>query len=213
MLSVGDTGVGMDAETRSRIFEPFFSTKVAGKGTGLGLSTVFGIIKQSAGAINVCSEPGHGTKFKIYFPRYVAAPVAIQPDDAAPLRGGSETLLLVDDAGPLRGLTRLLLEGCGYTVLDSGDPADAIEIAARHNGPLPLLITDVVMPGFSGPILAERLRAVRPEMKVLYTSGYANDEVAQHGLTGAERAFLEKPFGRDALIRKVREVLDSHPPN
>jgi len=106
LLSVGDTGVGMDAETRSRIFEPFFSTKVAGKGTGLGLSTVFGIIKQSAGAINVYSEPGYGTKFKIYFPRFESAPVAIQPDDAAPLSGGSETLLLVDDAAPLRGLTR-----------------------------------------------------------------------------------------------------------
>ena len=213
MLSVADTGAGMDAETRSRIFEPFFSTKVAGKGTGLGLSTVFGIIKQSAGAINVYSEPGYGTKFKIYFPRFESAPVPIQPEDAAPLSGGSETLLLVDDAAPLRGLTRLLLESCGYTVLDSGDPADAIEIAARHNGALPLLITDVVMPGFSGPILAERLRAVRPEMKVLYTSGYADDEVAQHGLIGADRAFLEKPFGRDALIRKVREVLDSRPPN
>jgi len=212
MLSVADTGVGMDAETRSRIFEPFFSTKVAGKGTGLGLSTVFGIIKQSAGAINVYSEPGYGSKFKIYFPRCESAPVAIQPDAAAPLSGGSETILLVDDAAPLRGLTRLLLESCGYTVLDSGDPADAIEIAARHNGALPLLITDVVMPGFSGPILAERLRAVRPEMKVLYTSGYADDEVAQHGLIGADRAFLEKPFGRDALIRKVREVLDSRPP-
>jgi PAS domain S-box-containing protein len=213
MLSVGDTGVGMDAETRSRIFEPFFSTKVAGKGTGLGLSTVFGIIKQSAGAINVYSEPGYGTKFKIYFPRCKSAPVVIQPHDAAPLSGGSETLLLVDDAAPLRGLTRLLLEGCGYTVLDSGDPADAIEIAARHNGALPLLITDVVMPGFSGPILAERLRVLRPGMKVLYTSGYADDEVAQHGLIGTDRAFLEKPFGRDALIRKVREVLDSRPPN
>jgi len=213
MLSVADTGAGMDAETRSRIFEPFFSTKVAGKGTGLGLSTVFGIIKQSAGAINVYSEPGYGTKFKIYFPRCESAPDVIQPHAAAPLSGGSETLLLVDDAAPLRGLTRLLLESCGYTVLDSGDPADAIEIAARHNGALPLLITDVVMPGFSGPILAERLRAVRPEMKVLYTSGYADDEVAQHGLIGADRAFLEKPFGRDALIRKVREVLDSRPPN
>jgi two-component system, cell cycle sensor histidine kinase and response regulator CckA len=213
MLSVGDTGVGMDADTRSRIFEPFFSTKVAGKGTGLGLSTVFGIIKQSAGAINVYSEPGYGTKFKIYFPRCESAPIAIQPHAAAPLSGGSETLLLVDDAGPLRGLTRLLLEGCGYTVLDSGDPADAIEIAAGHNGALPLLITDVVMPGFSGPVLAERLRAVRPEMKVLYTSGYADDELAQHGLIGSDRAYLEKPFTRDALIRKVREVLDSRPPN
>jgi two-component system cell cycle sensor histidine kinase/response regulator CckA len=209
MLSVSDTGVGMDAETRSHIFEPFFSTKMAGQGTGLGLSTVFGIVKQSAGAINVYSEPDHGTRFKIYFPRCEAAPAAIQSDDVTPLRGGAETILLVDDAGPLRGLTRLLLEGCGYTVLDSGDPADAINIAGGHNGPLPLLITDVVMPGFSGPILAQRLCAVRPEMKVLYTSGYANDEVAQYGLIGADHAFLEKPFNRDALIRKVREILDS----
>jgi two-component system, cell cycle sensor histidine kinase and response regulator CckA len=209
MLTVSDTGIGMDAETRARIFEPFFSTKVAGKGTGLGLSTVLGIVKQSAGAINVYSEPGHGTKFKVYFPRCEEAPVAIQPDEAGPIRGGSETILLVDDAAPLRGLTRLLLEGCGYTVLDSGDPAEAISIASRYKGSLPLLITDVVMPGFSGRILAERLAAARPETKVLYTSGYADDEVAQHGLAGADCAFLEKPFSRDALIRKVREVLDS----
>jgi two-component system, cell cycle sensor histidine kinase and response regulator CckA len=208
MLAMSDTGIGMDAETRARIFEPFFSTKAAGKGTGLGLSTVFGIIKQSAGAINVYSEPGHGTKFKVYFPRREESPAVIPPEDAVPLRGGSETILLVDDAAPLRGLTRLLLEGCGYTVLDSGDPADAIHLAEQHNGPLPLLITDVVMPGFSGRVLAERLTAARPETKVLYTSGYAGDEVAQHGLVGADFAFLEKPFTRDALIRKVREILD-----
>jgi two-component system cell cycle sensor histidine kinase/response regulator CckA len=210
MLTMSDTGIGMDAETRARIFEPFFTTKVDGKGTGLGLSTVFGIIKQSAGAINVYSEPGRGTKFKVYFPRCEGVPIVLHAEDTAPIRGGSETIFLVDDAAPLRGLTRLLLEDCGYTVLDSGDPAEAILMAARHQGKLPLLITDVVMPGFSGPILAERLRAVRPEMKVLYTSGYADDEVAQHGLIGADRAFLEKPFSRDALIRKVREILDSH---
>jgi two-component system cell cycle sensor histidine kinase/response regulator CckA len=209
MLTVSDTGMGMDIETRARIFEPFFSTKVAGKGTGLGLSTVLGIVKQSAGAINVYSELGHGTKFKVYFPRRVEMPVVIQAEEEAPLRGGSETILLVDDAGPLRGLTRLLLEGCGYTVLDSGDPAEAIGIAELHKGPLPLLITDVVMPGFSGQILAKRLRAARPETKVLYTSGYADDEIAQHGLVGADGAFLEKPFTRDDLIRKVREILDS----
>ena len=209
MLTVSDTGVGMDAETRARIFAPFFSTKADGKGTGLGLSTVFGIIKQSAGAINVYSEPGHGTKFKVYFPRYEDAPAVLKTDQAAPIRGGSETILLVDDAAPLRGLTRLLLEDCGYTVLDSGDPAEAIRIAATHQGLLPLLITDVVMPGFSGRVLAERLRAARPETKVLYTSGYADDEVAQHGLVETECAFLEKPFTRDALIRKVREILDS----
>jgi CheY-like chemotaxis protein len=117
--------------------------------------------------------------------------------------------MLVDDAAPLRGLTRLLLEGCGYTVLDSGNPTDALGVAARHHGPLPLLITDVVMPGFSGQVLAERLRAARPETKVLYTSGYADDEVVQRGMVGADSAFLEKPFTRDDLIRKVREILDS----
>jgi two-component system, cell cycle sensor histidine kinase and response regulator CckA len=209
MLTVSDTGIGMDAETRARIFEPFFSTKADGKGTGLGLSTVFGIVKQSAGAINAYSEPGHGTKFKVYFPRCEEAPVILTTNETAPLAGGSETILLVDDAAPLRGLTRLLLEGCGYTVLDSGDPAEAIGIAELHKGPLPLLITDVVMPGFSGRVLADRLRAARPETKVLYTSGYADDEVVQHGLVGADCAFLEKPFTRDALIRKVREILDA----
>jgi two-component system cell cycle sensor histidine kinase/response regulator CckA len=209
MLTVSDTGIGMDAETRARIFEPFFSTKVDGKGTGLGLSTVFGIVKQSMGAINVYSEPGHGTKFKVYFPRCEEAPIVLPTNETAPLAGGSETILLVDDAAPLRGLTRLLLEGCGYTVLDSGDPAEAMGIAELHKGPLPLLITDVVMPGFSGRVLADRLRAARPETRVLYTSGYADDEIVQHGLVGADCAFLEKPFTRDALVRKVREILDA----
>lgn len=213
MLTVSDTGIGMDGATRARIFEPFFSTKTDGKGTGLGLSTVFGIVKQSAGAINVYSEPGHGTKFKVYFPRCEAVPIELPTEEATPLRGGSETILLVDDAAPLRGLTRLLLEGCGYTVLDCGDPADAIHIASRHKGPLPLLITDVVMPGFSGRVLAERLTAARPDLRVLYTSGYADDEVAQHGMVGAACSFLEKPFSRDALMRKVREILDLPAPN
>jgi two-component system, cell cycle sensor histidine kinase and response regulator CckA len=208
VLTVSDTGIGMDEDTQSRIFEPFFSTKEVGKGTGLGLSTVFGIVKQSAGTINVYSEPGQGTTFKIHFPRCQEAPLIIQPETEAPLRGGSETILLVDDAAPLRGLTRLLLEGCGYTVLDTGEPVAAISMAAQHKGPLPLMITDVVMPGLSGPVLAEKLGAARPEMRVLYTSGYADDEVARHGMIGSECAFLEKPFTRDALVRKVRELLD-----
>jgi PAS domain S-box-containing protein len=209
MLSVSDTGVGIDKEIQSRIFEPFFSTKDIGKGTGLGLSTVFGIVKQSGGSIGVYSELGHGTTFKIYFPRYEEAPMVIRKEEAKPLRGGSETILLVDDAAPLRGLTRRLLEDCGYTVLDSGDPAEALRIAGQHKGPLPLLITDVMMPGFSGPVLAERLVATRPETRVLYSSGYADDAVLKHGMLGPDSAFLEKPFTRDDLVRKVRELLDS----
>ena len=208
LLTVSDSGFGMDKETQSHIFEPFFSTKEFGKGTGLGLSTVFGIVKQSGGTIDVYSEVGHGTTFKIHFPRCAEAPaVAIPTEEASPLRGGIETILLVEDAVPLRALTRRLLEDCGYTVLDSGDPAEAIEIARQHQGPLPLMITDVVMPGFSGPVLAERLAAIRPETRVLYTSGYDEDAVVQCVL-GADCAFLEKPFARDALVRKVRELLD-----
>lgn len=209
MLSVSDTGVGIDEETQTHIFEPFFSTKETGKGTGLGLATVFGIVKQSAGTIGLYSEPGHGTTFKIYFPRHDESPVAIRQEKAKPVPRGSETLLLVDDAGPLRELTRRLLEGCGYTVLDSGNPLEAIRIADQHKGVLPLLITDVVMPGLSGPALAKRLTATRPEIRVLYASGYADDAVFPHGKLGANCAFLEKPFTRDDLMRKVRELLDS----
>jgi two-component system cell cycle sensor histidine kinase/response regulator CckA len=209
MLTVSDTGIGMDKETQSRIFEPFFSTKDDGKGTGLGLSTVFGIVKQSSATIDIHSEPGRGTTFKIYFPLCHESPTAFQREEATPLRGGSETILLVEDAAPLRELTRRILEDCGYTVLDSGDPAETIRMAGRYKGPLPLMITDVVLPGFSGCVLAGRLTAVRPETKVLYTSGYAEHELG----VGPECAFLEKPFTRDALIRKVRELLDSprHP--
>jgi two-component system, cell cycle sensor histidine kinase and response regulator CckA len=213
ILAVSDTGVGIDKEIQPHIFEPFFSTKEVGKGTGLGLSTVFGIVKQSEGAITVSSEPGHGATFTIYFPRHEEAPTVIREEKAEPLRGGSETLLLVDDAAPLRQLTRRLLEDCGYTVLDSGDPRQVIHLAGQHKGPLPLMITDVAMPGLSGPALAEKLTAARPETKVLYTSGYADDAVFKPGALGPNCAFLEKPFTRDDLVRKVRELLDSsvHP--
>jgi PAS domain S-box-containing protein len=210
LLSVTDTGSGMDLETQSHIFEPFFSTKAPGRGTGLGLSTVFGIVKQSEGTIAVYSEIGKGTTFKIHFPRYDQAPTVALPAKATELRGGTETILLVDDASPLRRLTRLLLEQCGYTIIDSGDPSEALRIAGEHLGPLPLMITDVVMPGFSGSVLAERLAVIRPETKVLYTSGYADDETVQLNVPGQDYAFLEKPFSRDSLIRKVRELLDAH---
>lgn len=208
MMSVSDTGIGMDKETQSRIFEPFFSTRGSGKGTGLGLSTVFGIVEQSGGTIDVHSEPAHGTTFTILFPRCMEMAAVPRPKKEAPLRGGSETILLVEDAAPLRELTRRLLEDLGYTVLDSGDPVQAIRIAAAHEGSLPLMITDVMMPGFSGLVLAQKLAATRPETRVLYTSGYADDLVFQDVVLGPDVAFLEKPFTRDSFVRKVRDLLD-----
>ena len=216
VLTVSDTGSGMSLETQSHIFEPFFSTKPPGLGTGLGLSTVFGIVRQSGGSISVDSEPGAGATFKIHFPQCDDVSTPGQKENAKPLRRGTETILLVDDAAPLRGLTRRLLEDFGYTVLDTGDPSEALQMAGEHPGSLPLMITDVVMPGFSGTVLAEKLAAVRPETKVLLTSGYHDGSVLP--LSGSEKdgepcdlgcAFLEKPYTREGLLRKVREVLDS----
>jgi two-component system, cell cycle sensor histidine kinase and response regulator CckA len=209
LLSVSDTGTGMDAETQTRVFEPFFTTKPAGKGTGLGLSTVFGIVKQSGGSIGIYSELGHGTTFKIHFPsstETVDTPAEIKE---LPPVGGNEVIFVVEDTDILRELTRLLLEGVGYQVLDSGMPEEALRMANDHIGSLPLLITDVVMPGMSGIELAEKFVKIRPETKILYTSGYADDAIARHGGLASDASFLEKPFTRDALIRKVRGILDS----
>jgi PAS domain S-box-containing protein len=210
MLAVSDTGVGMDAETQSHIFEPFFTTKETGKGTGLGLPTVYGIIQQSGGYIWVYSEPGQGTTFKIYLPRVeeaVEAPGLSEAHATAP--GGSETVLLVEDAEPLRRIARELLEASGYAVLEARDGAEAIQIGEQHQEPIHLLVTDVVMPGMSGRELGERLAALRPEMKVLYVSGYTDDAIVRHRVLGSGLAFLQKPFTRDTLARKVREVLDT----
>jgi PAS domain S-box-containing protein len=209
LLTVSDTGIGMDAETQSHIFEPFFSTKPQGQGTGLGLSTVFGLVKQSGGAIAVYSEPGEGATFRIHFPRCDDIHVAMPRKIASPSKGGTETILLVDDAAPLRGLTRRILENSGYNVLDSGDPGEALRMAAEHDGPLPLMITDVLMPGFSGSVLAERVAEVRPEIKVLYASGYNDDSVVHLHVRGQDSAFLDKPFTRENLLKKVRDLLDS----
>src|ERR1700694_4051849 len=209
MLAVSDTGVGMDAATQARIFEPFFTTKEVGKGTGLGLATVYGIVKQSGGWIWVYSEPGRGTSFKVYLPRVAeaAAPAPI-PASAVSLRG-SETVLLVEDEEMIRNLVRKVLTAHGYTVLVAANGRDAERVAGEHEGPIHLLMTDVVMPGMNGREGAERLAAVRSGIPVLYLSGYTADAIVHHGVLDPGVAFLQKPFTPAVLGRKVREVLDS----
>jgi PAS domain S-box-containing protein len=208
LLSVADTGKGMDPETQAHIFEPFFTTKEIGKGTGLGLSTVYGVVRQSGGHIWVYSEPGQGTTFKIYLPR-IGRMAQVQQAPASPRESmrGSETVLLVEDEESLRGLTRSLLQDCGYKVLEAELPEAAVEIAAQHRGPIHLLLTDIVMPGMDGRALAETLSPMRPEMKVVYMSGYT--EFTHSGLANPDVSSLAKPFTRQTLLRKVRETIDS----
>ncbi|MBM4440153.1 MAG: GAF domain-containing protein [Candidatus Rokubacteria bacterium] len=208
MLAVSDTGIGMDAATRERIFEPFFTTKDVGKGTGLGLSTVYGIVQQSGGTVWVYSEPGHGSVFKIYFPGVDdAVPEDTTPEPAP--RGGSETVLVCEDEPDLRELAREVLQELGYQVLEAGDGKQALEVSARHAGPIHLLVTDVVMPRMNGSELATRLVRERP-LRVLYMSGYTETSMAGGGPTPGAR-FLQKPFSPVVLARAVREVLDSTP--
>jgi len=210
MLAVSDSGIGMDAETQAHIFEPFFTTKKEGKGTGLGLATVYGIVKQSGGHIWLCSEPGQGTTFKIYLPRVeeAAQPVeAISP--GAPLSGGSETILLVEDEEGVRDLARRILELKGYKVITASNPTEAAQVCERHEGPIHLLLTDVVMPTMSGRQLAEHVAFLRPGLKVLYMSGYTDSAIVPHGILKEGTPFLQKPFTPEALAHKVREVLDT----
>jgi signal transduction histidine kinase/CheY-like chemotaxis protein len=210
MLSVTDTGSGMDEETQAHIFEPFFTTKEQGKGTGLGLATVYGIVKQSGGSIFVYSKPGKGATCKIYLPRVDEAVTVMEAVNATvePPQG-SETILLVEDEEPVRELVRKVLERNGYRILEARHGEEAITICARHKGEISLLVTDVVMPRMSGREVAERLLISHPKMKVLYLSGYTDDAVVRHGVLQSMTAFLQKPFTPDALAHKVREVLDS----
>jgi CheY-like chemotaxis protein len=206
-LTVSDTGSGMARETQSHMFEPFFSTKSPGRGRGLGLSMVSSVVEQCGGTIAVFSEPGSGTTFRICFPRCDDAPSVMAQQETHPAPGGTETILLVDDSAPLRKLMRRFLAGSGYTVLDSGDPGEALCMAKAYPGPIPLMITDVRMPGLSGSVLAEQVAAVKPGNKVLYMSGYPDDLLGLSRDSGQELTFLAKPFSSHELLTEVRLLL------
>jgi CheY-like chemotaxis protein len=209
MLAVTDTGAGMDAETRSHLFEPFFTTKAQGHGTGLGLSTVYGIVKQSGGEIVVYSEPGHGTCVKTYFPSIAESAVEGTADKLVEkIRPGSETILLVEDEEAVRKLVLRTLEKQGYRLLVAASGVDAVRLAEHYTGPIHLLITDVVMPLMGGRETAERLKAMRQAMRVLYVSGYTETTIGRGGKLHTRENFLQKPFTPQSLMRQVRELLD-----
>ncbi len=209
LLGVTDSGVGMDPDTKAHLFEPFFTTKPPGQGTGLGLATVYGVVKQSGGYVWVYSELGRGSSFKVYLPQVEGRvePGAI-PIPAPRPRHTGETVLLVEDEPAVRLFARKALELAGYQVLVAPDGMEALRLAEQHSGPIQLLLTDVVMPGMSGRMLAERLCQQRPTLKVLYTSGYTDDAIVRHGVLDASAAFLQKPFSPETLERKIRDVLD-----
>jgi PAS domain S-box-containing protein len=214
LLAVSDTGCGMTAEVKPRIFEPFFTTKGPGKGTGLGLATVYGIVQQSDGWVEVESEPGAGATFRMYLPRVERASGAWKLEPRVPtLPHGTETVLVVEDEDGVRALTQRILRRCGYTVLEAANGEEAMRVAAGHGGPIHLLVTDVVMPGPGGPVVAEWLTAERAGLRVLFMSGYTDDAVVRHGVLHASANFLQKPFSPVALAHKVREVLDSAAPD
>jgi CheY-like chemotaxis protein len=209
LLAVRDNGYGMDAETQSRIFEPFFTTKRRGKGTGLGLATVYGIVVRCGGHVVVESAVGAGTTFRVYLPRVESVPSATPtPDVVVPMGRGTETVLLVEDEDVVRNMIRDVLQHRGYTVIEARHGAEALEIAAGHAGSIDLLVTDVVMPHVGGGELAQRLLAQRPDLRVLFISGYTDDAVVRHGVERGS-AFLQKPFSLESFGLKVREVLDA----
>jgi signal transduction histidine kinase/ActR/RegA family two-component response regulator len=212
MLAVSDTGVGMDRATQSRIFEPFFTTKDKGKGTGLGLSTVFGIVQQSGGTIWVYSEPGKGTTFKIYLPRARSSRRTSAPPPLPEVVRGNETILLAEDEDQVRAAARDILERFGYHVLEARNAGEALLICEKHRGEIQLLLTDVVMPQMSGRELVLRLTSVRPDMRVLFMSGYTEKAGLHHGILESGIAYLQKPFTPETLSRRVRQVIDSRRP-
>jgi two-component system, cell cycle sensor histidine kinase and response regulator CckA len=208
MLAVSDTGIGMDQETQSHILEPFYTTKLS-EGSGLGLSTVYGIVKQSGGFLEVLSEPGKGSTFKIFLP---SATETLEPPaqiTESPLLRGSETILLVEDVDEMRQLVDNVLKNYGYTVLTASHGREALLIGERHQGPIHLLLTDVVLPQMSGGELAERLKPLYPQAKVIYMSGYPEDAIIHDKVLEGEAGFIQKPFSPINLASKVREVLGS----
>ena len=237
MLSINDTGMGMDEETKAHLFEPFFTTKADGMGAGLDLATVYGIVTQSGGHIRVYSEPGQGTTFKIYLPAIASAqarppaeaeqggrarraglpgvegeaePVEREQTHFQELRGSeTETILLVEDDKSVRNLARKALKEYGYSVIEAQNGEDALNVSEAHEGPIHLMITDVVMPGMNGRELAERLQPHRPKTRVLYMSGYADDAIVHHGVLEPGLSFIPKPFTPESLVNKARSVLDS----
>jgi PAS domain S-box-containing protein len=209
MLSVRDNGLGMDAEVQSRLFEPFFTTKPRGEGTGLGLSIVYGIVKQSSGSIQVTSQVGHGSLFQVLLPAVADTVAPPESQKTMPkLASGSEAILLVEDGEDLRKLVGEVLRSNGYTVLDASNGEDALSVYRRFDQPISLLVTDIIMPGMNGRVLAERLREARPDMKVLYISGYTENVIEVDSRPGAGTSFLQKPFPPAVLTQKVRELLD-----
>jgi len=209
MLAVSDTGTGMSTEVKEHLFEPFFTTKALGKGTGLGLATVYGAVKQNDGYIDVYSEPGQGTCFKIYFPAVVPESLpAIKESEVEALPGGNETVLLVEDDPGVLEFTRGTLELLGYHILAASSGEEAVALARGYQDTIALLMTDVKLPGMNGRQLADILAHDRPGIKVLFNSGYTHDTIVHHGVLEQDLHFLGKPFSAQALAHKLRQVLE-----
>jgi CheY-like chemotaxis protein len=207
---VTDNGCGMDKETLNNLFEPFFTTKNMGEGTGLGLAIIYGIVKQNHGFVNVYSEPGQGTSFKIYLPRHHASEqIRDNTLSEKTVPTGNETILLVEDEPAILRMTRMMLERKGYSVLPAGTPADALSIANASGDKIHLLMTDVVMPEMNGRDLAEKVTKIFPDIKLLFMSGYAADVITHQGVLDEGVAFMQKPFATNELAKKIREVLDN----